>query len=341
MSKFGILALGVLVLLTLIGPVSMAGKGGNGGGKPGGGGKEPAPDPAIAYELGDDLYVMNDDGSNVNLLLAAEEAGGSIRHPTWSPDGTQLAFLVHGDSSTGLYALEVSVDSGGVSGSGLTYLTDTGERGVRGLSWSPVAIEGVERIVFSEVVNGNAVTHLFLVNADGSGDRVDLDRNGGNGVSWSPTGDRIAVGSRWLGLPLRVHTLAMGSDGEIYVDTRRYDVGGTAYDPAWSRTQNDVLVVSVPNPSYTDLWQIDLADAVGTSDPGLFLLNDHVSLTNTKNQDDLYASWSPDDSRIVWRQAGRGGVNGLNVLSVDGSAEPELLLKDSTKNKPFRPDWRR
>jgi Tol biopolymer transport system component len=325
-----------VLALALGGGELLAGKGGGGKKPPP---DEPPPDPAVAYELGDDLYVMNDDGSNVNLLLTAEEAGGSIRYPTWSPDGTQLAFLVHGDSSTGLYALEVSVDSGGVSGSGLTYLTNTGDYGVWGLSWSPEAIVGVERIVFSEVVNGNALTHLFLVNADGSGDRVDLDRHGGFGVSWSPTGDRIAVGSRLSGLPLRVHTLAVGSDGEIYVDTRRYDVGGTAYYPAWSRTQNDVLVVSVPNPNYTDLWQIDLADAVETSD-GLFLLNDHVSLTNTTNQDDLYASWSPDDTQIVWRQAGRGGTDGLHVLQVDGSEDPELLLKDSKRNKPFRPAWR-
>jgi hypothetical protein len=62
--------------LALGGGELLAGKGGNGGGKPGGG-EEPAPDPAIAYELGDDLYVMNADGSNVTLLLAADEAGGS------------------------------------------------------------------------------------------------------------------------------------------------------------------------------------------------------------------------------------------------------------------------
>jgi Tol biopolymer transport system component len=308
--------------------------------KPGGGGDEPAPDPAIAYEMGDDLYVMNDDGSNVTLLLAAGDAGGSIRHPTWSPDGTQLAFMVNENSGAGLYTLDVAVDSDGVSGSGLTYLTAMADSGVTDVSWSPVAVYGVERIAFRGEDESGA-HHLYLVNADGTGGRVNLERGAGYGVSWSPTGDRIAVGRGSPGL--RVHTLALDASDDVYVsESRLYDLGKSVYHPAWSKTQDDVLVVSVANPSWTDLWEIDLADAVSTSDPEVFELNDYVSLTSTSNRDDLYASWSPDDTKIVWRQAGRGVTDGLHVLQVDGSADPELLLEDGKKtNKAFRPEWRR
>ncbi|MHC4339434.1 MAG: TolB family protein [Planctomycetota bacterium] len=331
-----------VLALALGGGELLAGKGGGGKKPPV---DPPPPDPAIAYELGDDLYVMNADGSNVTLLLAADEAGGNIREPSWSPDGTQLAFKVTDDSSAGLYTLEVNVDSDGVSGSGLTYLTAMARSGSGGVSWSPVAVYGVHRIAFRDIPEFGTPgsSHLYIINADGTGGRTFLNRQGSyfdsSGISWSPSGDRIAVARGTYGI--RVHTLAVATGGDVYVsDSSGYDLGVKVFFVAWSKTQDDVLVVSVPNPSSADLWEIDLADAIATSDPEVFLLSDHMNLTNSR-MDDLYPSWSPDDTRIVWRSAGRGSPDGILVLDVDGSADPTLLLKDGKAGKPYRPAWRR
>jgi len=69
-SWFAIAALSLALSLALVGGELFAGKGGNGGGKPGGG-EEPTPDPAIAFVLGPggDLAVMNEDGSNLTVIL--------------------------------------------------------------------------------------------------------------------------------------------------------------------------------------------------------------------------------------------------------------------------------
>ncbi len=57
-----------------------------------------------------DLYLANLDGS-MPTLLASAPAGGSLRDPTWSPDGTKLAFVQQ--DSVGLQDLMLVAATGG------------------------------------------------------------------------------------------------------------------------------------------------------------------------------------------------------------------------------------
>ena len=124
-------------------------------GKGGGGGGNPPPDPAIVYTKetgasgGSDLMVMNADGSNQRVVLAA--AGGPFMTAAWSPDGSRIAF----DRTDGLYVIDVD-------GSNLTRIYD-GAAG--GAAWSPVpAPDGSYRIAFHD-----GDLDLWVVAPDGSG----------------------------------------------------------------------------------------------------------------------------------------------------------------------------
>jgi Tol biopolymer transport system component len=65
-------------------------------------GKKPQPpppaDPEISAETGDEILIMNADGSNVTTVVT----GDLLFYPSWSPDGTQLVYMQH---DTGLWVV--------------------------------------------------------------------------------------------------------------------------------------------------------------------------------------------------------------------------------------------
>ena len=326
------------------------------------GGQEPAPDPAIAFESGDEgLKVMNEDGSNVSLLLAAADVGGYLRLPAWSPDGAQLVFKIDPYDTAkpeGIYTVNVGVVAGEVVASGLTHVTDFVSGPGNGLCWSPVPINGVHRIAFND---RDAVTgqdgRLNLVNADGSGGRIGLNKAAGvsvRSISWSPDGSRLAV-ARGNGRhgDLRVHTLAVDGNGDVYVaDSPVFELGGNVRNVAWSNADENILVLAaVPeaDPALAmELWRIDLSDAVPTGDPGKFTLG-HVKLTTNiapPEWIDDHAPWfSPDDSRVVFQRGGWLDDGGLWLVNADGSGSLQVLLENPPNHQDtawyMRPAWRR
>src|SRR5690606_19617110 len=90
-TKLGIIALAGLV--TLGGQAALAGKP-----------TPPPADPAIAYEAWTNkgtvnLMVMDRDGSNQEVLVT------DGYNPTWSPDGSQLAFSTGSSRPKGIYVV--------------------------------------------------------------------------------------------------------------------------------------------------------------------------------------------------------------------------------------------
>ena len=63
-----------------------------------------------------DIYVIDADGSNVELLTGPDKLIDA--YPTWSPDGTRLAFASNRDGNWELYTMDVD-------GSNIQHLTNT------------------------------------------------------------------------------------------------------------------------------------------------------------------------------------------------------------------------
>jgi hypothetical protein len=116
-----------------------------------------------------DVYVMNLDGSGLTDLTPGIYDEGK---PSWSPDGSKIAFDSVQAGNYDVYTIEPD-------GQGLTNVTATNPRGVRQPDWSPDGL----RIAFSDVNGGS-----YAVNADGTGEtRLPADLE----PAWSPNGLQI------------------------------------------------------------------------------------------------------------------------------------------------------
>ena len=196
--------------------------------------------------------------------------------------------------------------------------------------------------------SGGPYRTVHLVNADGSGDVTNLAWRAGD-ISWSPSGDRIAVahGSQ----SVKIYHLALDTGGTIYVAaTDRYDVaavGTKVTELGWAKTLDDSLALKVYDPDLgnSDIWIIDLGDGVFDPDAGppgvdVFLVAQHVNLTPTPRGYEGYPSWAPDDSRILYGlSVSLGSTEGFYTVAVDGNEDPERIT--GKKVRAFWPDWRR
>jgi len=291
------------------------GGGGHGGGGGGGGGGSP-PAPEIVFNRGGDIYLMDATGDNPTLVLA--NAGSSFMEPTLTPDG-RVVFNSALASGPGIYLVNTD-------GSGLEFVHPLASLLDGGPTVSPVPTpDGSFRILFADDTP-DGFTDLFLLNLDGSGlvrltdslDRAELN------PSWSRSGDRvsasiISIDEITLFYDCLVYDLGLDMSGEVavlnsysIVDVPSSPLANTdgVWDTAWSRTQ-DVLAVTadvVGSSSGEDIWLIDLA-APGTP----------WNLTGDSGHDQRRASWSPDDSQLVFRQNGNGPRKGLFVMDANGS----------------------
>ena len=130
------------------------------------------------------LAVVNSDGSDARTLgLGAASEAEWLAAPTWSPDGSLIAFVAfYGDGA------KIAV----VSPDGKTASIPTVDAsGETGLSWSPDST----RLVFSRYVETENGGHLAAVVLDLTTGKERVFRGeqlGAQSPTWSPEGDQLA-----------------------------------------------------------------------------------------------------------------------------------------------------
>jgi TolB protein len=145
------------------------------------------------------VWVMNADGSG-KRELAGEADYRCIHRVRIAPDGGSVAFTSSRDRLG--WALWVVNIDGSNPRNVSTPLEETGL--LWAAAWSP---DG--RLAFHHTGTGEPV-RTYVVNADGSGRRLLLERAGDHSPAWSPDGSQIAFISDRDGAP-RVHI--MNADG--------------------------------------------------------------------------------------------------------------------------------
>jgi dipeptidyl aminopeptidase/acylaminoacyl peptidase len=181
----------------------------------------------IAFSLWDsqgdlDIHIMNKDASGLTRLTSDSENWDT--EPTWSPDGTRIAFSGGGGRS------EIFVV--GVNGSGLTQLTDNPNEVSMHPTWSP---DGSKIAYSSGGFPASAFDHLITVmNADGTAETPlrpppscpALDEWQDYMPVWSPDGARLLFRRSICDVDPGDHLFVMSPNGEDLQDLGRIGDGG-------------------------------------------------------------------------------------------------------------------
>jgi Tol biopolymer transport system component len=219
--------------------------------------------PEGLQEIVPEIYIMNADGSGQTRLT---DNSVFDKDPSWSPDGTKIAFS---STRTSLSNSDIWVMN--ADGSGQTRLTDTTVFD-NNPSWSP---DGT-KIAF----DGDFPLDIFVVNADGSNVTRLTDNPRADGFpSWSPDGTKIAFASN---RDRNDGIYVMNADGSD--ETNIINNPALEYDPSWS-PDGTKIAFTIADPS------------VGRSD--IFVMNadgsGQTNLSNSPSSTENLPDWGPEE----------------------------------------------
>jgi hypothetical protein len=224
--------------------------------------------PSTNWGVNPGIYIMDADGSNSHLAIPADTTEVPfIASPSWSPDGTKIAFTTTRPNETGSSQSTIGISN--IDGSDISILANSADGSHP--SWSP---DGT-RIAFDSGIAGSNPS-ISTINVDGT-NRVDLVSGGGQ-PAWSPDSSKlvyVGVSPTSSGRTLGIVDSTSGTPQFIYNDP--YIVGV----PFWGR-----LLVSNEAPSIDALPAKTLNEGDGYSDTGSFTDPDSSSWTATVDYGD-------------------------------------------------------
>jgi hypothetical protein len=238
------------------------------------------------------LYTINSDGSGFTKVF--DNLSG-ISSPSWSPDGSQIAFFATARENNHFDIFLINAD-----GSGLVNLTKTGDVEEMYPAWSP---DSLQLAFMSSSISGPG-SELMVMDRDGT-NRVQLTENGAwqSSPSWSPDGPRLVFDSQMGDLP-GIYEWDMGSSSL----TRLTSSPLVAARPAWSPDGKKITFEASPDGSGID--DIYVMNSEG-SQP--------VNLTDSLHPDS-YPAWSPDGKSIAYVSSAVSDQSTIEVVNVAGKS---------------------
>ena len=253
-----------------------------------------------------DGTVLNADGTNVRQLT------NNIYHdgrPSWSPDGTQIAFESDRDGDLA----EIFVMN--ADGTNVRQLTNSPHYD-EAPSWSP---DGTQ-IAFQSDRDGDL--EIFVMNADGTNVRQ-LTNNiyHDRAPSWSPDGTQIAFESDRDG---DLEIFVMNADGtnvrQLTNNTPHHD-----WAPSWSPDGTRIAFTSDRGRG----WQVFVMNADGT--------NEQQLTPNSINNG--FPSWSPDGTQITFtNDLGLPNNFEIYTMNADGTNRSRIT-NNTTDSKLSSQAW--
>ncbi len=299
-----------------------------------------------------DLYVMNADGSKQRRLTSpagSNRPGNSS--PAWSPNGQRIAFVSgsgvclldgHFVSGRGVELGDVDIYVANADGSGRQRLT----RGPA-VDCAPVWSPDGRKIAFQRSLvrrEGDRVVgfdfDVYVINADGSGERNLTGDALSVAPMWSPDGQKIAF---WSGPDGNGWVSVMNADG-----SERRTLARNLIHLAWSPDGAKMLLTrSVDQGRGERKTYVVVMNADGSG---------QRTLTRIPQVNGFLPSWSPDGGKILfvtdtsdprkWNTPGRRGKRAPNleiyVMNADGSGQRNLTRHPGHDSDPaWSPDGRK
>lgn len=308
-------------------------------------------------EPGGEIYSVNVDGTDLRRLTHNRRDDGSTlvgtdSNPTWSPDGTQIAFHSWISGGTpGLYKMNAD-------GTGITRLADATSGGI---SWSP---DG-SRITYSKL-NGNFVD-TWIVDANGANPRFLVEARN---LSWSNDGSFLVGIGRFGGIPfidpanggfvggvstsgLTVSAASLSADATKVIFSASVDIAKSRlYSVNVNGTNRTLLSLNTHNalhpscgpgktspisPAPTGFGRLLLTSGTDlyTMNPTGWDLRRLPRAESIPNLNYQHARWSPDGSRISF-----GSSGDIYVMDADGTNVRKVTTKpDSSYNYEGPATW--
>ncbi len=178
------------------------------------------------------------DAQQITTLVASV-----LAHPSWSPDGTTIAFSDNTDGDEEIWTINAD-------GGGLLQVTNNDAR-----DFDPAFSPDGSKIVYASDVDSPGFTEIYVMDANGADSTALTDVPNSYSPAWSPDGTRIAYVNDQQG------------DGDIYVmdadGQRPYlltqdDNGAEDRDPAWSPDGRWILFASNRDDDSFRWYAIDL-----------------------------------------------------------------------------------
>jgi Tol biopolymer transport system component len=267
-----------------------------------------------------EIYVMSADGTN-HVRLTNNSVVDD--HPTWSPDGTKIAFVSQRPS--GEFAI-FQMNADGTNKTEITPITFDTRFPIWdawSMSWSP---DG-SRIAFHERPAHSQWAHdIFIVNIDGSDRRVLIDGpHDERQPAWSPDGSRILFSKQVSTFFHNLYTIK--PDGTDLRALAGFD-GETDLAPSWSPT-GDKIAFQIFD--YANFENIGIANADGSGRDWF----DNGSLSPDYGGRDK-PQWSPDGTKLIFHVSREEIGTEIYVKNTDGTGLAQLT---NTPGNNFKPSW--
>jgi Tol biopolymer transport system component len=283
-------------------------------------------------------YVMNADGSGQRNLT---KTWGLDVSPIWSPDWRRILFLRNPCSGvrdacksvTQIYRMNADGTGRRRLARGVTYRQNSSGQRTSEHSAIPTWSPDGRKIAFVSDRTGSA--EVYVMNADGSGQRRLTQHAKPKELAWSPDGRMLAFGSHAVGGPRDVYV--MNANGTGLRNLTPGPGGGEAL--SWSPDGRKIGFRSLRDGS----GEIYVVNVDGTGLRRLTqLTRNPVSSGGTTFSAPV---WSPDGHKILFVRSGWG--HGLTnseifVMNADGSRQRNLTRNPAPDDDPvWSPDGRK